>query len=87
ILGLQSNEITIHHHDENEKYHGCLKLVEADKPKQFKIYKQVGQYFDINGVITRLDEIKNNQGPLRKTVQLQYTINLEFEFASVQENA
>ncbi|KAF0383803.1 hypothetical protein F8M41_011712 [Gigaspora margarita] len=50
--GLQSNEITIHHHDENEKYHGCLKLVEADKPKQFKIYKQAGQYFDINGVIT-----------------------------------
>ncbi|CAG8847813.1 32845_t:CDS:1, partial [Racocetra persica] len=35
---------------------------------------------------TYLEEIRNNQGPLQKTVQLQYTINLEYEFIPDQGN-
>ncbi|CAG8604320.1 3373_t:CDS:2, partial [Racocetra persica] len=38
-----------------------LELLEPNKPKTFKIYKQRGQYFKIGDDETYLEEIRNNQ--------------------------
>ncbi|CAG8744079.1 24932_t:CDS:2 [Dentiscutata erythropus] len=84
--GPRPNEIEIFHLDEEGKSYEPLELVEPNKPKTFKIYKQRGQYFKIGNDETYLEEIRNNQGPLQKTVQLQYTINLEYEFIPDQGN-
>ncbi|CAG8806033.1 6416_t:CDS:2, partial [Gigaspora margarita] len=84
--GPRPNEIKIFHLDEEGKSYEPLELVEPNKPKEFKIYKQEGQYFKIGNSETYLEEIKNNQDPLQKIVQLQYTINLMFEFIPDQGN-
>ncbi|KAF0424065.1 hypothetical protein F8M41_006633 [Gigaspora margarita] len=84
--GPRPNEIKIFHLDEEGKSYEPLELVEPNKPKEFKVYKQTGQYFKIGDNQTTLEEIKNNQGPLRRTVQLQYTIDLVFEFIPDQGN-
>ncbi|CAG8740420.1 1305_t:CDS:2, partial [Dentiscutata heterogama] len=44
----QPNEIKIFYLDENEKSYKLLKLIESNKLKEFKVYKQIGQYFEIN---------------------------------------
>ncbi|CAG8582815.1 11280_t:CDS:2 [Dentiscutata heterogama] len=62
--GPRPNEIKIFHLDEEGKSYEPLELVEPNKPKEFKIYKQEGQYFKIGDSETDLEEIKNNQGTI-----------------------